>query len=161
MAMTGALTARPQGGDVSSNTVAIRVGRLMEISVTEGFRSVEDVERQRARITAALETIAEDQLVVIVADWRKCQLMSQPAADAMGRMIGDFNARIERSGILGSPTSPSAVLQFLRVVRDSRHPARRVYEDRASMLTWLGECLTDAERERLIDFILPARDSGC
>jgi hypothetical protein len=29
------------------------------------------------------------------------------------------------------------------------------------MLTWLADCLTDAERERLIDFILPARDSGC
>ena len=146
---------------MSSNTVAIRVGRLMEISVQEGFRSVEDVERQRARITAALEAIPEGQLVVIAADWRQCQLMSQPAASAMGVMIGDFNARIERSAILGSPTSPVAVLQFLRVVRESRHPARRVYEERAPMLTWLSECLTDAERDRLIEFILPARDSGC
>jgi len=146
---------------VTSNIVAIRVGRLMEISVREGFRSVEDVEKQRARITAALETIPEGQLIVIIADWRQCQLMSPPAADAMGVMIGQFNARIERSAILGSPTSPGAVLQFLRVVRESRHSARRVYEERAPMLAWLSECLTDAERERLIDFILPARDSGC
>ena len=146
---------------MSSNTVGIQVGRLMEISVREGFHSVEDVEKQRARITAALETIPKGQSVVIAADWRKCQLMSPPAANAMGLMIGDFNARIERSAILGSPTSPAAVLQFLRVVRESRHPARRVYEERAPMLTWLGECLTDAERERLIEFILPARDSGC
>jgi len=109
---------------VSSNTVGIRVGRLMEISVQEGFRSVEDVEKQRARITAALDTIPKNQLVVIAADWRQCQLMSQAAANAMGPMIGDFNARIERSAILGSPTSPVAVLQFLRVVRESRHPAR-------------------------------------
>jgi hypothetical protein len=133
----------------------------MEISVQEGFRSVEDVERQRARITAALDTIPKDQLVLIAADWRRCQLMSPSAANAMGLMLGDFNARIERSAILGSPSAPGAVLQFLRVVRESRHPARRVYEERAPMLTWLGECLTDAERERLIDFILPARDSGC
>ena len=146
---------------MSSNTVGIRVGRLMEISVQEGFRSVEDVEKQRARITAALDTIPKNQLVVIAADWRQCQLMSQAAANAMGPMIGDFNARIERSAILGSPTSPSAVLQFLRVVRESRHPARRVYEERGPLLTWLCECLTDAERERLIEFILPARDSGC
>ncbi|HEY7372404.1 MAG TPA: hypothetical protein VIF57_09625 [Polyangia bacterium] len=133
----------------------------MEISVRGGFRSVEDVEQQRARIAAALDTIPKDQLVVIAADWRKCQLMSPAAATAMGVMIGDFNARIERSAILGSPSAPVAVLQFLRVVRESRHPARRVYEERAPMLTWLGERLTDAERERLIDFILPARDSGC
>jgi len=146
---------------VSSNTVGIRVGRLMEISVQEGFRTVEDVESQRARITAALDTISRDHLVVIAADWRQCQLMSQPAAKALGLMIGDFNPRIERSAILGSPTSPVAVLQFLRVVRESRHPARRVYEERGPLLTWLCECLTDAERERLIEFILPARDSGC
>ncbi len=146
---------------MSSNTVVIRVGRLMEISVQEGFRSVEDVEKQRARITGALDTLPEDRLVVIAADWRQCHLMSQPAASALGVMLGDFNARIERSAILGSPTSPVAVLQFLRVVRESRHPARRVYEERAPMLTWLGECLTAVERERLIEFILPARDSGC
>ena len=146
---------------MGSNTVGIRVGRLMEISVREGFRSVEDVEKQRARITAALDTIPKDQLVVIAADWRQCQLMSPPAANALGPMIGYFNGRIERSAILGSSTSPSAVLQFLRVVRASRHPARRVYEERAPMLTWLGECLTGAERERLIEFILPARESGC
>ena len=146
---------------MSSNTVVIRVGRLMEISVQEGFHSVEDVEKQRARITAALDTIPKDRLIVIAADWRQCQLMSQAAANALGLMIGDFNARIERSAILGSPTSPGTVLQFLRVVRESRHPARRVYEERAPLLTWLGACLTDAERERLIEFILPARDSGC
>src|SRR5262245_41123570 len=133
----------------------------MEITVPEGFRSVEDVDKQRERITAALDTIPKDQLVVIAADWRRCRLMSQPAASAMGVMIAHFNARIERSGILGSPTSPVAVLQFLRVVRESRHPARRVYEESASMLAWLSECLTDVERERLIEFIVPARDSGC
>jgi hypothetical protein len=133
----------------------------MEISVQEGFRSVEDVEKQRARISAALDSIPNDQQVVIAADWRQCQLMSQQAANAMGVMIASFNARIERSAILGSPTSPAAVLQFLRVVRESGHLARRVYEERAPMLTWLGECLTDAERARLIEFIIPARDSGC
>jgi len=138
---------------VSSNTVVIRVGRLMEISVQEGFRSVEDVEKQRARITAALDAIPKNQLVVIAADWRQCQLMSQAAANAMGPMIGDFNARIERSAILGSPTSPVAVLQFLRVVRETKHPARRVFEERRAMLTYLSECLSAAELERLGQFL--------
>jgi hypothetical protein len=140
---------------MSTDTVVIRVGRLMEIRVREGFRSVEDVDKQRARIIAALDTLPTDQRVVIAADWRECQLMSQPAANALGPMIGQFNARIERSAILGSATSPVAVLQFLRVVRESRHPARRVYEDRAPMLAWLGEVLTEAERERLAQFVLP------
>jgi len=121
--------------------------------VRDGFRTVEDVETQRARINAALDTIPKDQLVVIAADWRLCQLMTQPAANALGPMLGSFNARIERSAILGSPTSPVAVLQFLRVVRESRHPARRVFEDRPPMLSWLGECLSEPERERLAQFL--------
>jgi hypothetical protein len=125
----------------------------MEICVREGFRSVEDVEAQRAAITKALATIPADQKVVIAADWRLCQLMAQPAANALGPMIGSFNARIERSAILGSSTSPVAVLQFLRVVRETRHPARRVFEERRPMLAYLGECLTPEERERLAQFI--------
>jgi len=139
---------------VSSNTVVIRVGRLMEISVKDGFRSVEDVEAQRARITTALDALPKDQLIVIAADWRACQVMSQPAANALGPMLGAFNARIERSAILGATNSPVAVLQFLRVVRESRHPARRVYEDRRPMIAWLGERLTEPERERLAQFLL-------
>jgi hypothetical protein len=127
----------------------------MEIKVQEGFRSVDDVEKQRALITAALETLPGDQRVVIAADWRECQLMTQPAANALGPMIGQFNARIERSAILGSTASPIAVLQFLRVVRESRHPARRVFEDRAPMLAYLGERLSEVERERLAQFLFP------
>jgi len=138
---------------MSSNTVVIQVGRLMEICVREGFRSVEDVERQRALITKALAMLPPDQRVVIAADWRNCQLMTQPAANALGPMLGSFNARIERSAILGSSASPVAVLQFLRVVRETKHPARRVFEERRAMLTYLSECLSAAELERLGQFL--------
>ena len=56
----------------------------MEICVRDGFRSVEDVETQRAAIAKALATIPADQKVVIAADWRLCHLMTQPAANALG-----------------------------------------------------------------------------
>jgi hypothetical protein len=138
---------------MSSNTVVIQVGRLMEITVREGFRSVADVERQRGLITDALATLPPTQQVVIAADWRACQLMTQAAANALGPMLGSFNARIERSAILGASTSPIAVLQFLRVVRDTKHPARRVLEDRRSALMYLSDCLSPAERDRLGQFL--------
>jgi hypothetical protein len=139
---------------MSGNTVVVRVGRLMEICVRDGFRSVDDVEAQRVLINQALADVPPGQQVVIAADWRKCELMTQPAANAMGPMIGSFNARIERSAILGSPTSPIAVLQFLRVVRETKHPGRRVYEERKGMLTYLGEVLTPPEKDRLAAFLL-------
>jgi hypothetical protein len=137
----------------SANTVVVQVGRLMEICVREGFRSIEDVEKQRGLITRALATVPPTQQVVIAADWRACQLMTQAAANALGPMLGAFNARIERSAILGAATSPVAVLQFLRVVRDTKHPARRVFEDRGATLHYLSDCLSPAERERLGQFL--------
>ena len=139
---------------MSSNTVVIRVGRLMEVSASDGFRTVEDVEHERARIAAVLDPLPKGQRVVIAADWRACQVMSQPAANALSQMLGNFNPRVERSALLASPTSPVAVLQFLRVVRESRHPARRVFEDRRSMMMWLGGCLSEPERERLAQFLV-------
>src|SRR5678816_4056989 len=138
---------------VSANTVVIRVGRLMEICVREGFRSIEDVEQQRGLITKVLATVPLTQQVVIAADWRACQLMTQAAANALGPMLGSFNTRIERSAILGASTSPVAVLQFLRIVRDTKHSARRVFEDRGATLTYLSNCLSPAERERLGEFL--------
>ena len=124
----------------------------MEICVREGFRSVEDVEKQRELITKVLATQPPNQQVVIAADWRACELMTQPAAKALGPMLGAFNARIERSAILGASTSPVAVLQFLRVVRETKHPARRVFEDRRATLTYLSDCLSP-ERDRLGQFL--------
>jgi hypothetical protein len=140
---------------MNTTTVDIRVGRLMEIVVKDGFRSVDDVELQRTRINEALAAFPASQSIVIAADWRGCQVMTQPAAAAIGPMIASFNDRIERSAILGSPTAPVAVLQFLRVARETKHPRRRVFEDRRAMLAYLSESLQPHERDRLYQF-LPA-----
>ena len=115
---------------MSTNTVEIRVGRLMEITVREGFRSVDDVETQRLLISEALARLPDDKAVVIAADWRACQQMAQPAASALGAMIAAFNARIERSAILGAQEAPLAVLQVFRVASETRHPRRRGFDDR-------------------------------
>jgi hypothetical protein len=140
--------------DVNSNTVVLGVGRLMEICTRAGFRTVEDVETQRSLINRALDGFPADQRIVIAADWRTCEVMTQSAASALGAMLASYNARIERSAILGSARSPLAVLQFLRVVRETRHPGRRVFEDRRPMLAYLGECLSPVERDRLDQFLL-------
>jgi hypothetical protein len=138
---------------MTSKTVAIRVGRLMEITVRDGFRSVEDVETQRVLINEAMAFLPANQPVVIAADWRACELMTQQAASALGPMIASFNTRIERSAILGAPNAPLAVLQFFRVARETRHPKRRVFDERQPMVDWLSECLSPAERQRLAQFL--------
>jgi len=137
----------------NTNTVVVNVGRLMEICVRARFRSVDDVENQRWLISQALDKLPPTQSVVIAADWRWCELMTQAAANALGPMIGSFNARIERSAVIASATSPIALLQFLRVVRETNHPARRVFEDHKEMIAYLAPVLTPEERERLAIFL--------
>jgi hypothetical protein len=60
--------------------------------------------------------------VVIAADWRECPVMSPEGAVEMRKVLTDFNARIERSGVLGPNHSPTAVLQFFRVIREGGAP---------------------------------------
>lgn len=138
---------------MDTNTCEVRVGRLMEIRVERGFNSIEDVEDMRGNITRAFATIPSDTSVVIAADWRRTKLMASDAADAFGKMIGSFNARIERSGILSSQAPPIAVLQFLRVVRESKHPNRKLFDSLPDLADYLNELLTPAEAERLQVFL--------
>lgn len=136
-----------------ANTCDIRVGRLMEIRNEAGFRSLEDVETQRASIANAFTKVAAGFSVVICADWRRCPLMAAEASDAFAKMIGSFNARIERSAILSADDSPLTVLQFLRIVRESNHPKRLVVQEQGELEQWLAPCLTPPEVARLRQFL--------
>jgi hypothetical protein len=135
------------------NTCEIRVGRLMEIRLLHGYNTLADVETMRERISQAFATLPASQSVVIAADWRYCRLMGAEASDHVGKMIGSFNARIERSGTVTSPDSPVAVLQFLRVIRESKHPGRKLFQNVSELSEYLGELLTPAEQARLAQFL--------
>jgi hypothetical protein len=138
---------------MGTNTCEIRVGRLMEIRIDHGFHSVAEVEAMDHTIGAAFATLPSQKSVVICADWRRTQLMADGASDRFGQMIGAYNARIERSGILSNPDSPVSVLQFMRVVRESSHPRRKLFQDAASLTHYLQDLLTPAELARLRDFL--------
>jgi len=58
-----------------------------------------------------------------------------------------------RSAVLVSQDSPTAVLQFSRLVRESRNESRRVFFDPKELTRWLGEVLTNAEKVRLVEFL--------
>jgi hypothetical protein len=68
------------------------------------------------------------------------------------------NSRVLRSAALGSPESPSAMLQFLRLVRESDNPDRRMFDDPALMVAWLDEVLDAQERARLRAFLAEVPD---
>jgi hypothetical protein len=91
--------------------------------------------------------------LVGVADWRYCPVMSSGVAEQALATMTKNNPRILRSGGLASNDSPIAVLQFVRLVRESRHESRRLFFDEQELTRWLGEVLTDAEKVRLSEFL--------
>jgi hypothetical protein len=134
------------------NTATIRVGRLLEIRPLS-YPGVADVAAVFKLIGSELARVPIGTQIVTVTDWRYCPVMSSDAAEFALTGMTKNNARVLRSGALASRDSPIAVLQFLRLVRESRHESRRLFFDEDPLTRWLGEVLTDAEKARLNDFL--------
>jgi hypothetical protein len=134
------------------NTAVIRVGRLLEIRAL-GYRSTADVALLFKAIGSQLQAVPLGTQVVIVTDWRYCPIMSEDAAELILASMSKNNPRVLRSGALASRSAPIAVLQFLRLVRQSRHASRRLFFAENALQSWLGEVLTDAEKARLAEFL--------
>jgi hypothetical protein len=134
------------------NTAAIRVGRLLEIRAIS-FRSVAEGVALFSLIGAELTKLPSTSQVVTVTDWRYCPLMSEEAAEHALVSMTKNNPRVLRSGAIASRDSPVGVLQFLRLVRESKLETRRLFFDVDPLKTWLNEVLTEPERLRLNAFL--------
>lgn len=125
----------------------------MEIRIEAGFHSEADVDTQIERVKKAMSELAPDVHVVIVADWRRVPIMPPAAAARARLLLTTTSERIERSGILASQSSAAALLQFFRLVKESRHPNRKVLTTPEELEQWLKPLLTEAERNRLREFL--------
>lgn len=134
------------------NTAAIRVGRLLEIRALS-YKSAADVAALFKTIAGEMARVPSGMQIVTVTDWRHCPVMSSDAAEQALVAMTRNNPRVLRSGALASQESPIAVLQFLRLVRESRHESRRLFFDADELSRWLGEVLTDTEKARLTEFL--------
>jgi hypothetical protein len=134
------------------NTAAVHVGRLLEIR-TLGYRSAAEAAALFKEIGKALAGLPEGTQIVTVTDWRYCPVMSEDAASFALTAMTRNNPRVLRSGALASRGAPIAVLQFLRLVRQSKLDSRRLFFDQDALTLWLGEVLTEAERARLTEFL--------
>jgi hypothetical protein len=126
---------------------------LLEIRADAGYRSQQDVEQVTRAIQREGMKLAPNVRVVTVVDWRRCPVMSDDAAARLIEHMRGSNARLERSAALASQKSSIAVLQFLRMVRESAHPDRRLFFDPKPLIEWLAEVLTPEESRRLREFL--------
>jgi len=136
-----------------SNTCELVVGRLIEITVDAGYHVPADVDAMIAMIGAAMARIPASTKAVIVADWRGVHLMPPDTATRAHAMLTAVSPRVERSAILVSTTSSMEMLQFVRLVRESQHPSRRIFDTAATLSAWVRELLVPAEVARLGVFL--------
>lgn len=125
----------------------------MEIRIAAGFASGADVDAQIERVRRAMSKVPTNVRVVIAADWRKLTIMPKPLAERAVKLLTTTSERIERSGILASPTSPTALMQFFRIVQESHHPSRKVVTSERELEAWLFDLLTPEELVRYRTFI--------
>ena len=137
-----------------TNTAAIRVGRLMEVRVDAGYRTVADVDELFDAIDDELGRLPPTRKIVTIADWRHIPVMSPLAAERLQQRMALLNPRTLRSAALIDRGAPTAVLQFMRVVRTANFSDRKIFEDLEALVSFLQEVLTNEESRRLREFLL-------
>ena len=131
---------------------AIRVGRLIEATVEGAYRTAADIDPHFDAVYAAMMTSPSPRLI-IVADWRRCHVMSAEASERTIVRFAQNNAAVERSAILASRFAPLAVLQLMRLLQAAKHPDRMIFYDATYLVAWLKDSLTPAEYYRLRQFL--------
>jgi hypothetical protein len=137
------------GGDVPTATpffARLRGSRIVELQVRR-LAEVGDVESLNAEVREALARAGPG--AVICGDYRSAAPVSREVAHGWARAMRVNNREIVRSGLLLDPANTMFNLQIERVVRCSVNPARRVFDDMATLCDWLGVALSDSERQLL------------
>jgi hypothetical protein len=79
--------------------------------------------------------------------------MSEDAEEQILASMSENDLRVPLAGALASQNAPIAVLQFLRLVRQSKHESRRLIFSEDALESWLGEVSSDPEKTRLAEFL--------
>lgn len=108
---------------------------------------LEDVESLHAEIRIALRHAAPGP--VICADYRFAAPVSRAVARVWSRAMREANPEIVRSGLLLDPANTMFNLQIERVVRCAMNPERRFFTKLDELCDWIGEVLSEPERDTL------------
>ncbi len=139
---------------MASNTCEFVEGRLLEIRVAAGYKSVGDVDAMIGMIGANVGKLPPDDKFNIAADWRRVHVMSPETSVRAREMLASVNPRVVRSAILTLPENPMTNLQVVRLVREAQNPSRRAFTSATDMANWLSEVLSPAEVTRLRAFLV-------
>ena len=134
-------------------SVTNRVGRLIEAWITTPV-SLDEANRQFLETRTCVNTLAATgRKVVIICDFTQVQLFAPEVSDKLLQIMRGDTPHIDRVGFWINDAQPMFNLQLQRMIREAGSPARRTFPRRMAIESWLGERLSQPERERLHAFL--------
>lgn len=132
-----------------SLTFELHVGRLCELRMNEDFCAA-DMPSFRARMA----NIFRDHpgKLLFCNDLRRPRRFGPEEEKQLADLLKTDSPRVGRSAFLVARGSPLA-LQVLRLTTEAENKGRRVFQERRDLEAWLGELLTDEEKERMRQFL--------
>lgn len=131
-------------------TIENRVGRLIETRLISPILDAEFTEFQNER-ERLMRLVGQDRVVCI--DLSRVQLLPPSQADAFLNLLRGSRPGLTRNAFLLPPGQALLALQFSRLIRQANNPARRAFQSRAELVSWLSEVLRPPERVRLETFL--------
>ncbi|MDP9000103.1 MAG: hypothetical protein M3O46_08330 [Myxococcota bacterium] len=126
----------------------VHVGRIVAVRIRR-LADLGDVDAIHMDVLAAVQRAGPG--AVICADQRLGSLLRRDVADAWSRAMRSTNSGISRSGVLIDPANTGFNLQAERVVHCAGNPNRRIFADAQELCKWVGDVLTEPERNALQD----------
>lgn len=107
------------------------------------------------RFTRAFSEIAEPIVasLVVCADYSAMMPMSEEVAEAFVAGCRSVNPRLRRSAVILPTRAAILRLQMDRIIREAKHPERRICTDAAEAKAWLSPCLDPTEMVGLDRFL--------
>ncbi len=125
-------------------------GKLIELRVVTPMSVEEmlDLQTTHLEVTGAI-----DGDYVVAVDLRRAQVFPPQITERFIGLMSQLNPRLLRSAIL---INESAVLglQAERAIETAGHADRKAFRDPVALELWLGEVLSERERNRLRSFLL-------
>jgi hypothetical protein len=131
-------------------TCECKVGRFLEIRFVPPV-ALEDLVDFAGKLARISREVKEN--FIGCTDFSLVNIMRPEMADRMIEMLKRDNPRLERNAALLSQQRAGLRMQIERIIRESKHPGRRAFDNTVEMIPWLDESLNEVERARLRFFL--------
>lgn len=124
------------------------VGRLCEVRIASPLTATD-----LAIFEEGQRLAANDDARILCTDCRGIEVLAPETAEQLLDSLRTYGKGLLRNGVLVEPGKAVAALQIERMLRQARHPGRRLFRRKEDLIAWLDEILDDAEKARLRVFL--------